>query len=112
MTREDRTAHWREIIKQHEASGLSGAAFCREHSINLSRFYHWRRRLKQDSVGGFLELTSDPAPSRPGLTTAGVLIHMNADVCIELAPDFDTITLQRAVHILRDCCPGRQPCFP
>ena len=112
MTREERTTHWREIIEQHEASGLSGVAFCRERSINLSRFYHWRRRLKQESLGGFLELTSDLHSSRPGVTTAGVLIHMNGDVCIELAPDFDSVTLQRALHVLRDCCLGRQPCFP
>jgi hypothetical protein len=112
MRREERTAHWREIIEQQEASGMSGATFCREHSINLSRFYHWRRRLRHDRLGGFLELTSDPPSPRPGLTTAGVLIHMNGDVCIELAPDFDSVTLQRAVHVLRDCALGRQPCFP
>ena len=112
MTREERRTHWREIIEQQEASGMNAAAFCREHNVNLSRFYHWRRRLKQDSVGGFLELSSDPPSSRPGLTTAGILIHMNGDVCIELAPDFDSVTLQRAVHVLRDCSLGRQPCFP
>jgi len=112
MTREERTAHWREIIEQHEASGVSGAAFCREHNVNLSRFYHWRRRFKQDNLSGFVELTTDLSSARPGLATAGILIHMNAEVCIELTPDFDSTTLQRAVEILRDCCLGRRSCFP
>ncbi len=112
MSPEERTAHWREIIEQQRASGLGGAAFCREHSINLSRFYHCRRRLKHNSIGGFLELTSNPPSSRPGLTTAGVLIHMNGDVCIEVAPDFDSTTLQRTVQVLCDFCLDRRPCFP
>jgi transposase-like protein len=112
MTREERTAVWREIVERHEEGELSGAAFCREHHVNLSRFYHWRRRLKQESPGGFLELTTDPPSPRPGLSTAWVLIHLNAGVRIELTPDFDATTLRRAVEVLRDCSLGRQPCFP
>jgi len=112
MTREERTLDWRRIIEQQEASGVSGAAFCREHEINLSRFYHWRRRLKQDSCGGFLELRSDAPISSPGLRTAGVLIHVNSALSIELAPGFDSTTLERAVEVLRGNCIGRQPCFP
>ena len=112
MTREEHTAQWRDIIEQQEASGLSGAAFCRQHNVSLSCFYYWRRRVKQETLSGFLELRSDPPSSRPRPATAGILVHMNADVCIELAPDFDSVTLQRAVQVLRDCCQGRQPCFP
>jgi len=112
MTREERTSNWGDIIKQQESSGLNGAAFCREHGINLSRFYHWRRRLKQDSVGGFLELRADAPSARPELTTAGVLIHMSGGVRVELAPDFDSTTLRRVVEVLRDCYPGGNPCFP
>ncbi|MBW2008690.1 MAG: transposase [Deltaproteobacteria bacterium] len=48
MTREERSEHWRRIIEQQEASGLSGAAFCREHHINLHAFYRWRRRFRID----------------------------------------------------------------
>jgi len=74
MIRGERTAHWREIIELHEASGLSGATFCREHNVNSSRFYHRHRRLRQDSLGGFLEITSDLSSARLGLATAGVSI--------------------------------------
>jgi hypothetical protein len=112
MTREERTLHWREIIEQQESSGLSGAGFCREHGIHLSRFYHWRRRLHQDRLGGFLELRVQPPSSTPRPSTSGVLIHLNPALCIELAPDFDASTLLRAVHVLRDGGPGHQPCFP
>lgn len=112
MTREERRWRWHKIIEQQEASGLSGAGFCREHNICLSRFYHWRRRLKQDSPGGFLELRADAASSRPELAGAGVLIHLNGTLSIELAPGFDSTTLERAVQVLCDHCLGAQPCFP
>jgi len=112
MTREERTAYWHKIIEQQEASGLSGAGFCREHNICLGRFYHWRRRLKQDSPGGFLELRTGTTSSRPELAGAGVLIHLNGTLSIELAPGFDSTTLERAVQVLCDHCLGAQPCFP
>ena len=110
MTREERIWQWHEIIEQQASSGQSGAAFCREHGINRSRFYHWRRRLKDDAAGGFLELKADVSSSKQRSAAAGILIHVNSTISIELARDFDAATLQRAVHVLHDCC--RVPCFP
>jgi len=34
MTREERLTYWQGIINQYRESGLSGAAFCKEHNIN------------------------------------------------------------------------------
>lgn len=36
---------WREVFDQFQASGLSMAAFCRQHGIAKSSFFAWRRRL-------------------------------------------------------------------
>jgi len=38
--------HWREVIHQQKTSGLSIAAFCREHNVPPSSFYQWKRKLK------------------------------------------------------------------
>ncbi|MEE4351335.1 MAG: transposase [Desulfatiglans sp.] len=51
MTREERSAYWRNLVDQQKESGLSGAAFCREHHINAQRFYHWRRRFNENQSG-------------------------------------------------------------
>jgi hypothetical protein len=109
MTQEERTSKWRKIVEEQKSSGLSGAAFCRKRGINLSRFYHWRLRFHQETLGGFLELRADPPSSTPGPKSAGVLIHLDHALCIELTPDFDSSTLQRAVQVLRDGCLS---CFP
>jgi len=51
MTKQERTAHWRSLVNKQIESGLTGAAFCREHQINRERFYYWRRRLKNGESG-------------------------------------------------------------
>ena len=36
---------WRGIIDQQRASGLSVAAFCRQHGVDAASLYVWKRRL-------------------------------------------------------------------
>ena len=45
-----------------------------------------------------------------GIAIAGILIHVNSNMSIELAQDFDAATLQRTIHILHGF--RRLPCFP
>ena len=40
-----RREKWRGIIRGAEASGLSLRAYCKQHEVDLSRFYYWRRVL-------------------------------------------------------------------
>jgi hypothetical protein len=44
--KEQRRAHWRAVVADAAASGLSIRQFCERDSINESHFYHWRRRLE------------------------------------------------------------------
>jgi len=36
---------WEHQLRRYQASGLSGAAFCRIHALSPPSFYAWRRRL-------------------------------------------------------------------
>ena len=36
---------WRRIVDQQRASGLSVAAFCRQHGVDAASLYVWKRRL-------------------------------------------------------------------
>jgi hypothetical protein len=45
-----------ELVSKWLSSGMSKAAFCREHRIDLSRFYNWscpssNKRKKEKAVG-------------------------------------------------------------
>ena len=39
---------WRGIFREHRASGLSVAAFCRRAGISPAPFYSWRRKLRHE----------------------------------------------------------------
>ncbi len=41
-----RELHWRGLLKQQSASGLTVAAFCRQESISPHSFYAWRRKFR------------------------------------------------------------------
>ncbi|MEJ2097913.1 MAG: tetratricopeptide repeat protein [Deltaproteobacteria bacterium] len=80
---------------------VTGAAFCREHQINRSRFYYWRCRFKNNTSiegipGGFVELV--PYPKKP---SAGVHIHIGDGLHIEVERDFDPVTLRVAIQAVQ-----------
>ena len=107
MSREKRAAHWLAIVERHAGSGLSAVAFCREHSINLSRFYWWRRRLRRtdqlpsSTPVGFLELVS--CSKQP---ESGIRIRLSDDVWVEVDPGFDPHTLRGVIETV--CRKGKR----
>lgn len=60
MSDQDNRQYWHQQIGQCQAEGLSGAAFCKLHTISYHKFVYWRAKLREiDSpppvVGGFVE---------------------------------------------------------
>lgn len=43
--RGEREQAWREVIRDHAASGLSISAFCRDREVSPASFFSWRRKL-------------------------------------------------------------------
>jgi hypothetical protein len=110
MTRQERSAYWRSLISKQIESGLTAAGFCREHRINPSRFYHWRRRLQDEMsdsthLGAFVELV--PYHKNP---SAGVHIRLSNGLCIEVDRGFDPATLRATIHTI--CSGDARPCLP
>jgi hypothetical protein len=87
MTKQERSAYWRSLISRQIDSGLTAAAFCREHQINQDRLYYWRSRLQYEAsdntpIGAFVELVPYEKKS-----SAGVHIRLGngltiGDLCI------------------------------
>ncbi|HOK03203.1 MAG TPA: hypothetical protein PKX79_11060 [Spirochaetota bacterium] len=40
--------YWEGQLQQYEASGLSKAAYCREHNLNYDQFKWWYRQLRDE----------------------------------------------------------------
>jgi hypothetical protein len=107
MTKEERITHWQAVIRKQAASGLSAAAFCREHHIPIQQFYWWQRRFKKenskDNRCGFLQLVPF-SKSRH----SGICIRLNNGVFIEVEQGFDPVTLRGVIATI---CGGEMtPC--
>jgi len=105
MTREERSAYWKNLVDQQTDSGLTGAAFCREHNINPQRFYHWRRRFNEPEAmsTGFFQLVSCSTQSE-----SGIRISLGDELHIEIDRGFDPFTLRTVVETIGT----RKPCLP
>jgi len=110
MTKEERSAYWQGLISKQMDSGLTGAAFCREHRINPGRFYHWRRRFQKEEsrdrhLGAFLELV--PCEKK---SSAGIRIRLGNGMSIDVERGFDPVTLRTAIQAI--CQGDTRPCSP
>jgi len=80
MADSERQQSWRRTLSEWRDSGLSGAAFCKQHSIVYHRFVYWRRKLRVSAGNesgaergpGFARVISRPpaTPSLDGLTVS------------------------------------------
>ena len=109
MTVTERREHWRGLLTEQAASGLSAAAFCREKNLAVKKFYSWHRRLTVTAAsatggdGGFVELV----PTGGGENGSGVTLQVGARLSIRLEKGFDPATLRAALVALADGA----PCF-
>jgi len=99
MTREERVTYWRGFITKHFASGLSAAAFCREHDLNIHQFRWWQRRFRKENSqskgAGFLQLVPFSKSQH-----SGIRIHLKNDVFIEVERGFDPMTLRDVIEAI------------
>jgi hypothetical protein len=100
MTKEERITHWRAIIKKQATSGLSAAAFCREHDINIHNFHWWRGRFKKENSqgkgSGFLQLV----PFSKTGQHSGIRIRLREGLWIEVEQGFDPLTLRGVIEAI------------
>ena len=99
-TRATKREHWRTILDQWRQSGLSKAAFCREHGIAAWQFHYWFRRLSPSSPepdGAFARVEC-PAGG------AGVRLRLPSGAAIEVDRDFDPATLVRLLRAVATQC--------
>lgn len=90
----------RELLAEHEASGLSLWAFARAVGVSYTTLAAWRRRGLGTATGQerirLLPVEVDPSGD------AGVEVVVG-DVVLRLSAGFDESVLVRAVRALRAC---------
>lgn len=94
---------WKERILSQRVSGLSVAAWCRQHNIACPAFQYWQDKLfprKSIERSAFKEIVENQEDAFPKQTTGVLLKYMK--VAIHLEKDFDPITLKQCLQILKE----------
>lgn len=84
MTKPDLHQFWQQTLSDWQASGLSGAAYCKQQSLVYHRFVYWRQKLNsrpEDNAGspsGFARV----APVPDDRMTGGLTVSLPGGVSV------------------------------
>jgi hypothetical protein len=112
MTRTDRARFWAKHLSRQRRGSLSQRAYCAKHSLSMSSFGYWIRKLPVSCADVVVAaaslphlvpvelLAEHPLPAQDVAQDAsGIRLHTGA-VRIELAVGFDVPTLRRVLEAL------------
>ena len=96
---------WAADVEAWVESGLSKAAFCREHGLDYARFFYWASRHAENRISKLVPVSVVEFDKENGSTetsrsasTAGLTIRMGSFV-LEVASE--SVDEQRLVSVLR-----------
>lgn len=78
MTTPDLHQFWQETLSDWQASGLSGAAYCKQESLVYHRFVYWRQKLT-----GRVE-SSEPVQARSGFARVAPIPDAGVGLTVSL----------------------------
>lgn len=84
---------WQKTILKCRASGLTIAAFCRQHDLNANAYYYWQRQIRQNLLQE-QTLAIDSAPK-----TQSVHPSQNTLPKTSACQSADIVSLSAALHI-------------
>lgn len=94
---------WRELIRQHGASGQGIKAFCERHGVVVSAFYYWRRRLSAETPPAMattaLAVSFVSVETAPESVTPLELV-LRCGRCVRVVAGFDGPTLLRLIDVV------------
>ncbi len=89
-----------ELLAHQEKSGLSVAAYSREHGVPKWKLYDGRRALRKRE-SAFVEVEVEVDPVHVGDTPLEVVFP--GDLRVRVPHDFDAASLRRLVGVLSSC---------
>jgi len=111
MSKQDtaRQTMWRQLIAEHEQSGLSQKQFCDQRGIADSTMSTYRAKFKKENIKVESPLPSvTPIELKPTVTKSpakkeALIITLPNDFSCEIKPDTDLIYLKRLLGVLLSC---------
>lgn len=86
-TSDVRLARWLPIIEECAASGIPKKDWCREHNIELKKFYYWQRKARTALSTESTSLTTIQKATTPEFVKLPVFPDNSATISVSFAPD-------------------------
>lgn len=104
--RETRRELWYERVEEYRASGLSVAAWCREHEVKEHQMRYWLRRFSPSLEPDATATTWLPVKVRDKGDSGDpdVIVVRVGDVAVEVRSGFDRTLLVAVVETLAGRC--------
>ena|ERR1700674_1344169 len=103
---ERKEQHWRQRLRDWQASGLSVRAFCARRGLNQPSFYAWRRELqRRDSAKPLFVPVRLRADDLSAPVTHALEVLLASGRRLRVAPGFDAATLRQLLAVLEEGVP-------
>ena len=90
-------ARWKNLILEQMSSDMTIPDWCRQNKIAIYNFRYWNKKLFSKTLdrSAFMEMTDQQAQLGIHLECQGVKIY--------LEPQFDSLSLQRCLEVIKKC---------
>jgi len=88
--------YWQRHIEQWSQSGLSQAAYCREHKLKIKSFTYFKSRLKKNLPVQFVQVHVEPVQAPLFLK-----LNIGSSFQVEIPDEFSQETLTQVLQVLR-----------
>jgi hypothetical protein len=94
---------WQKLVSEQGQSGQSVSAFCRERGLPISRFFFWKKRLREAATSQFVEVqvaktNREPAPGAALETSIEVRLGNGRSLVV--GPHFDPSHLRALLAVV------------
>jgi Transposase len=94
-------AKWFGLNKEQEESGQSVASFCRERGVRASQLYAWKKRIRERTGSGFVEVRSGAEQAGVGWRRNGAIeVRLQGGRGLLVEPGFDPDHLRALLRVL------------
>jgi len=81
LTKQVKLHQWSEIFQMRKTSGLTIAEYCRENSIQPSKYYYWLKRVRQAACAQLPVPLSKPANPIVPVTFEEQVAPLESNAC-------------------------------
>lgn len=90
---------WEKRLAEHESSGQSITAWCKEHSIKDNQFYYWRKKLRSSQDENSQPIRWLPLGAEQTGPSTPLAIHVG-QAAIEVREPCDPQLLRQVIKVL------------